>query len=81
MVLVTGHFLEHHYFCLTEIYCQGPSQTICVEDLGAAVDPPLVGDRSTRSSANSRHLTSDSSRVRPGAAACSSALTNLLITC
>ena len=36
-------------------------------------------DRSTRSSANSRHLTSDSSRVRPGAADCSSALANLLI--
>jgi hypothetical protein len=41
--------------------------------------PSLVGDRSTRSSANSKHLTLDSSRVRPGAADCSSALSNLLI--
>jgi hypothetical protein len=40
--------------------------------------PSLVGDRSTRS-ANSRHLTSVSSRVRPGAADGSSALTNSLI--
>ena len=24
MVLATGHFLAHHYLCLTEIYCQGP---------------------------------------------------------
>jgi hypothetical protein len=39
----------------------------------------LIGDRSTKSSANSRHLTSDSSRVRPGAANYSSALDNLLI--
>ena len=41
--------------------------------------PSLVGDRSTRSSANSRHLTSGSSRVRPGAADCSSARANLLL--
>ncbi|CDQ92793.1 unnamed protein product, partial [Oncorhynchus mykiss] len=41
--------------------------------------PSLVGDRSTRSSANSRHLTSDSSRVRPGAADFSSARANSLI--
>ena len=24
VVLATGPFLEHHYFGLTEIYCQGP---------------------------------------------------------
>jgi hypothetical protein len=41
--------------------------------------PSLVGNICTRSSANSGHLTSDSSRVRPVAAACSSALANLLI--
>jgi hypothetical protein len=41
--------------------------------------PSLVGDRSTRSSANSRHLTSDSSRVRPGDADFSSARANSLI--
>ena len=41
--------------------------------------PSLVGDRSTRSSASSRCLTSDSSRVSPGTAECSSALTNSLI--
>ena len=41
--------------------------------------PVLVGDRSTRSSANCRHLTSDSSRVRPGAAEFSSARANSLI--
>ena len=41
--------------------------------------PFLVGDRSTRSSANSRHLTSDSSMVRPGAADFSTALANSLI--
>ena len=39
----------------------------------------LVGDRSTRTSANSRHLTLESSRVRPGAADFSSASGNLLI--
>ena len=42
-------FLEHHYFGLTEIYCQGPglsgprSDRICAEDLGAAVGPPWLG--------------------------------------
>ena len=41
--------------------------------------PSLVGDRGTRSSTNNRHLTSDSSRVRPGAADCSSALANFFI--
>ena len=41
--------------------------------------PSLFGDRSTSSSANRRHLTSDSRRVRPGVADCSSALANLLI--
>ena len=38
-VLATGPFLEHHYFCLTVIYCQG---TICEEYLGAAVVPPWL---------------------------------------
>ena len=48
MVLATGPFLEHNYFGLTEIYCQGPglsgprSGRICAEDLGAAVDPPWL---------------------------------------
>ena len=41
--------------------------------------PSLVGDRSTRSSANSRHLTSDSCRVRLGAADISSARANSFI--
>jgi hypothetical protein len=39
----------------------------------------FVGDRSTRSSANTRHLISDSSKVRPDAADCSSALANLYV--
>ena len=57
--------MERHYFCLTEIYSQGPGLTrICEEDLGAAVGPPWL---------------EDSSRVRPSAADCSRALANLLI--
>ena len=39
VVLTTGLFMEHHYFGLTEIYCQGPGLRICAEDLGAAVGP------------------------------------------
>ena len=42
VVLATGPFLEHHYFGLTEIYCQDPGR-ICAEDLGAAVGPPWLG--------------------------------------
>jgi hypothetical protein len=41
--------------------------------------PSLVDDRSTRSSANSSDLTSDYSRMRPGAADCSSARARSLI--
>ena len=65
-------------FGLTEIYCQGPAQNLCRRSR-CCCRPFLVGDSSTRSSANSKHLTSDSSRVRPGAADCSSALANSLI--
>ena len=43
VILATGPFLEHHYFGLTEIYCQGPGLTESVqEDLGAAVGPPWL---------------------------------------
>jgi hypothetical protein len=53
------------------IYCQGPCLTESVQKIRCSYRPSLVGDRSTRSSANSRHLTSDSSIVRPGGADCS----------
>ena len=46
------------------------SDRICAEDLGAAVGPPWLG------TVNSRHLTSNSSKVRLGAADCSCALAN-----
>jgi hypothetical protein len=39
VVLTTGPVLEHHYFCLTDIYCQGPGPQI---EIGAAVCPWLV---------------------------------------
>ena len=42
VVLTTGPFLEHRYFCLTEIYWLGPGLTVCAEDLGAAVGPPWL---------------------------------------
>uniref|UniRef100_A0A8C7LFP0 Ion transport domain-containing protein n=1 Tax=Oncorhynchus kisutch TaxID=8019 RepID=A0A8C7LFP0_ONCKI len=38
VVLVTGPFLEHHYFGLTEIYCQGPGLTESI-DLSTLVVP------------------------------------------
>uniref|UniRef100_A0A8C7LFR1 Ion transport domain-containing protein n=1 Tax=Oncorhynchus kisutch TaxID=8019 RepID=A0A8C7LFR1_ONCKI len=41
VVLVTGPFLEHHYFGLTEIYCQGPglTESIIGSDLSTLVVP------------------------------------------
>jgi hypothetical protein len=42
VVIAPGPFLEHHYFCHTEIYCPR-SDRICAEDLGAGVGPPWLG--------------------------------------
>jgi hypothetical protein len=42
VVLADGPFLEHHYFCLTEIYCQVPGLTESVQNLGDAVGPPWL---------------------------------------
>ena len=77
--LAAGPFLEHHYFGLTEITFRAQVwQNLCRRSR-CCCRPSLVRDRSTRSSTNSGHLTSDSSMVRPGAADCSSALANSII--
>jgi hypothetical protein len=79
VVLGTGLFWNTVIFDLLRFTVSDQvSQNLCRRSRWCC-RPSLVGDRRTRSSENSRHLTWDSSRVRLDAADCSSALDNPLI--
>ena len=73
-------FLKHYYlFVLLRFTGRAQvSQNLCRRSR-CCCRLSLVWDSSTRSSANSRHFTSESSRVRTGAGHCSSALANSFI--
>ena len=51
-------WLKYHYFGFTKVHCQGPGLEEAVQKIYSrcCCRPSLVGDSSTRSSANSSHL-------------------------